>query len=105
MAEERGVDEGATYRICVRGRLDDRWSDWFSGLTVVVVDRGENPPTTALTGLLDQPALRGVLNTIWDLNLTLVSVVRLDADDAGSNEAVNWGMEECDDASVRDFTG
>jgi hypothetical protein len=30
---------------------------------------------TALTGLVDQAALRGILNRIWDLNLTVLSVI------------------------------
>jgi len=30
-----------------------------------------------LTGLVDQTALRGILNRLWDLNLTLISVRRL----------------------------
>ena len=36
-------------------------------------------PTTVLTGLLaDQAELRGVLNRIWDLNLAVISVNRID---------------------------
>lgn len=67
------------YQIKVRGQLDDRWSDWFSGLTVAVEDAGVQPPVTTLTGSIDQATLRGVLNRIWDLNLTLISVVPAEA--------------------------
>jgi hypothetical protein len=70
------------YQIKVQGRLDKRWSDWFSGLAVKVQSEAENPPITTLTGALDQAGLRGVLSKIWDLNLALVSVVRLE-DTAG----------------------
>ena len=80
MAEKHRVDERVVYQIKVQGNLDDRWSDWFSGLTVVVGDERENPPVTTLTGLIDQAALRGILNKIWDLNLTLISVVSIEAD-------------------------
>jgi hypothetical protein len=31
---------------------------------------------TILTGIVDQVTLRGLLNKLWDLNLTLVSVKR-----------------------------
>ena len=75
MAERRKADESAVYRIEVEGTLDARWSDWFSGLAVVAGSEGEGTPVTTLTGLMDQAALRGILNKVWDLNLTLLSVV------------------------------
>jgi hypothetical protein len=30
----------------------------------------------------DQPALRGILNKLWDLNLTLISVARMTGDES-----------------------
>ena len=81
MAERRKVDERVVYRIRVQGNLDDRWSDWFSGLVVTVEDESESPPITTLTGSIDQAALRGILNKIWDLNLTLISVVPIEANE------------------------
>jgi len=72
------VDERTIYRIEVRGGLDDRWSEWFSGLEVAVENEGKNPPVTALIGPLDQAAMRGVVNKIWDLNLTLISIVPIE---------------------------
>ena len=75
MAEAHSVDEKRFYQITVRGKLDERWSDWFSGLTVVGAGEGDSPPETILTGAIDQAALRGILNKIWDLNLTLISIV------------------------------
>ena len=67
------------HEIRVQGRLDDRWVDWLEGLAFT----RENDGTTTLTGpLADQAALHGVLNTIRDLNLPIVSVRRVypDAD-------------------------
>ena len=64
------------YQIRIQGWLDARWSDWFSGLTITV--EGADPPLTTLHGPADQATLRGILNRIWDLNLTLVSVSRVD---------------------------
>ena len=78
MADKRKGDERAVYRITVEGTLDDRWSDWFSGLAVVAGGEGKGTPMTTLTGLMDQAALRGILNKVWDLNLTLVSVVPIE---------------------------
>jgi hypothetical protein len=77
---ERKIDERALYRIQVRGKLDDRWSEWFSGLTITV--ESESPPVTALIGSIDQSALRGILNKIWDLNLVLISVAPVEANES-----------------------
>jgi hypothetical protein len=69
------VGPSARYEISVRGRLDSRWSVWFDGVKVATKD-GE---TVIVGDDMDQPKLRGILNKIWDLNLTLVSVRRFTA--------------------------
>ena len=57
--------------ITVKGHLDERWSDWFDGLTITNLETGE----AALVGHLpDQAALHGMLAKVRDLGLTLVSV-------------------------------
>jgi len=62
------------HEIRVQGHLDDRWANWLEGLALT----RENDGTTTLTGrLVDQAALHGVLNTIRDLNLPIVSVRRV----------------------------
>ncbi len=62
------------HEIRVQGHLDDRWANWLEGLALT----RENDGTTTLTGpLADQAALHGVLNTIRDLNLPIVSVRRV----------------------------
>ena len=59
------------YEIKIKGCLDPGWSDWFAGLNFTHLEGNE----TLLSGSLpDQAALHGVLGTIRDLNLTLVSV-------------------------------
>ena len=64
----------ARYEIRVAGVLDGRWAAWFGGLQVS--GQGEE---TIISGLLaDQPALHGVLTTVRDLGLCLISVRRLD---------------------------
>ena len=77
MSGEHEVDRRPVYQIRVRGELGKRWSDWFDDLSVAV--EGEHSPVTTLTGRVDQAALRGVLNVIWDLGLTLISVTPQDA--------------------------
>ena len=68
------MDMPAVYEIRVEGIVDPRWSDWFDGLSVSAA--GENE--TLIAGIVaDQAALRGLLEKVWDLNLTLISVRRL----------------------------
>jgi hypothetical protein len=57
--------------IRIKGQIDERWSDWFEGLTITHSDQGE----TLLTGeVADQAALYGLLAKLRDLGLPLVSV-------------------------------
>ncbi|MBU0494357.1 MAG: hypothetical protein KKA73_17865 [Chloroflexi bacterium] len=65
--------KATTYQIQVQGKLDESWSQWFQGLTVTV----EGDVTTLTGPVADQAALRGLLTRILDLNLVLVSVVRV----------------------------
>ena len=68
------MDSAWLYEIRIEGRLQERWSEWFDGLAI----RSDRDEETILTGRLpDQAALYGVLSRIHDLNLILVSVVRL----------------------------
>ncbi len=67
------------YEIKIAGHLEDRWADWFEGLTFT----HESDGTTTLSGpIKDQTALRGILNHISDLGLVLISV-----------QSVNSGMK------------
>ena len=75
--------EPVVYRIRLQGRLDRDWSDWFEGMTVTVEQSGDGSPVTCLSGAVkDQSALRGLLTRIWDMNLTLISLTRLEPEDA-----------------------
>ena len=62
------------FRIKLKGCLEDKWSNWFDQMAISSED-GE----TILTGpVADQAALFGLLIRIRDLNLTLLSVERLE---------------------------
>jgi hypothetical protein len=59
------------YEIHVKGQLDESWSEWLEGLEVKLLDNGE----MILFGHIgDQAALMGVLNKLYGLNLTLLSL-------------------------------
>ena len=65
------------YQIVIKGYLDRNWSDWFDGLRVSY-DEQDN---TVLSGLIsDQPALYGILDRLRDMNLTLITVMRIGPD-------------------------
>ena len=89
------------YEIRLAGRLPRNWTDWFDGFTGATAegpaaDKAGQRATdqraagqmavgeraageTVLTGSVpDQSALLGLLNTVCRLNLTLISVRRLD---------------------------
>jgi hypothetical protein len=84
MMGSAGSQSGAIYEIQVQGELDRGWEAWLDGLTMGPRLAAEEPATTTLTGPVpDQAALRGLLCRLWDLNLTLVSVRRLEVEDEG----------------------
>ena len=69
------MNEQPEYAIVVRGELSRRWRDWFDELEVTPSHTTDGVTTTTLRGpIVDQAALRGILCTLWDLNLTLISV-------------------------------
>ncbi len=73
-----GFDRPATYRIRVSGRIPARWCDRLEGMAITECAPEAAPPVTTLVGeLADQAALAGVLNTLIELHLSVVSVERL----------------------------
>ncbi len=71
-------DLPATYQIIVEGRIDTTWSDLLEGMKVSQVMQDDNPHCTSLEGeLIDQAALAGVMNTLYEMHLTVISVKRL----------------------------
>lgn len=79
MSIDGGVPK-LTYEIRVRGELDQSWKSYFNGMTITPAYSGDSPITTLIAAVADQPALRGLLCKLWDLNLSLISVRQLGED-------------------------
>ena len=72
---EKELNKPIAYQVKIRGHLNVKWAEWLCGKNVKINNAGENSAETTIYLIVpDQAALRGVLNKIWDLNLTLISV-------------------------------
>ena len=74
MKTQRRINAPEPYEIRVAGHLSENWAARFEGLSM----RHELEGETALSGMLDQAALHGVLVKIRDLGLNLISVNRVE---------------------------
>lgn len=73
------LETPATYRIRVQGHLDSSWVDQVTGMSISVnTSVGKQPVSTLVGHLTDQASLSGILNALYDLRLTLLSVENLD---------------------------
>lgn len=79
-------DGPQTYRIVVRGRLDKSWALWFNNVSIDCAHPDDADLTTLTGPMADQAALRGLLNKLWDLNLTLESVSRIHSAEGARQE-------------------
>ena len=78
-------DRSMVYQIRIKGHLDQRWADWFGGMSITQGANGE----TRLTGpVADQAALYGVLRKVRDLGLPLLSVVCIGRGQADVSETL-----------------
>jgi hypothetical protein len=69
------VDQPATYCIRVAGYLDKNWSDRLGGLKINSSNQeGKSAVSTISGSIIDQAALFGVLNALYDMRLPLLSV-------------------------------
>ena len=73
------LETPATYRIRVQGNLDESWFDRLGNMAIAPDTVPDKPPVTILVGHLpDQAALSGVLNTLYEMHLPLLSVENMD---------------------------
>jgi hypothetical protein len=64
------------YEIRLKGHLSSRWAARFDGMTLTARDDG----TTLIEGpVVDQAALHGLLRTLRDIGIPLLSVIQLES--------------------------
>ncbi len=82
------TDMPATYRICVLGALESNWAERLWGMTSAPIEVAGDPEQTMLIGEVpDQADLVGIINALYNLGHTVVSVERLNPDaDLNRNE-------------------
>jgi hypothetical protein len=71
----RPEDQPGWYQIRLAGHLASRWAARFDGMTLITLADG----TTLIEGpVVDQAALHGLLRTLRDIGLPLLSVTQVD---------------------------
>ena len=64
-----------TYRVEVEGHLDESWSERLAAMRIATRKRADQSSVTTLIGRLrDQAQLSGVLNSLYDLHLSILKV-------------------------------
>jgi hypothetical protein len=74
------------YRIEISGHLKEKWVAWLNGMVIEITGQQGKKNTVIKVAIPDQAALRGILNKLWDLNLTLISVIQVDDSEGKENE-------------------
>ena len=67
--------KAAIYKIVVQGAINESWSDRMHGMQIKVEKRTDNIPFSSLVGeIRDQSALSSILNSLYDMHMTVISV-------------------------------
>jgi hypothetical protein len=69
--------EPGNYQIELQGQLDSKWFERLGAMRVISPE-SEIGITTLQGRVSDQTELSGILNTLYDLHLTLISIQYLD---------------------------
>ena len=64
----------AIYRIRVAGKLDSKWSGLLESMNITEVKNSDGETESILVGRLDdQAALSGILNSLYEMHLAVLS--------------------------------
>jgi hypothetical protein len=77
MTGASGLGDTSGYVIRMKGRLDERWADWFDGMEL---ERDADGTTVIRCPAMDQAGLHGLLRTLRDLGLPLISISPIEPD-------------------------
>jgi hypothetical protein len=82
LGKEYSFDKPGNYRIRVHGIIDESWSERLGGLRITPGSmEDQKEPVTELGGQVrDQAELSGLLNTLYELHMTLLLVEYLNSD-------------------------
>lgn len=73
--ETKNVNQEGIYRVRVKGIVNISLDEFISDTTIISQHHGE----TLLVGHFPhQPALRGFVNQLWNLNFTVLSLERIE---------------------------
>jgi hypothetical protein len=68
-------DGPAIYRIIVKGRIDQLWFEDLGGMDITIEGHEDEPAITILFGQVrDQAELMGIMNSLYELHMTVLSV-------------------------------
>lgn len=71
-------DGPAIYKITVQGLISKRLSENFAGMQITTEQQKNSGPITILTGRVqDQAELAGVLNSLYETHVSIISVENL----------------------------
>ena len=76
--EQHESGQSNQYRIRVKETIDRHFTDWVNNLALLPQENGE---TLLIGTFTDQPALRGFLDQLWNLNITVITVERIENED------------------------
>ncbi len=75
ISEGFSIKEPVLYQIKVQGNLGENFSDKLGGMQITVERVEDKIPVSILVGKVrDQAALVGILNTLYDLHMFIISV-------------------------------
>jgi hypothetical protein len=82
LGKEYTFDKPGNYRIRVQGMIDESWSERLGGLLITSggIEDQKGSVTELVGQVRDQAELSGVLNTLYELHMTLLSVEYLNSD-------------------------
>ena len=69
----------ALYEIHVQGALDPSWTQLMDGMSLTTIERDGERVTVLRVVVPDQAALAGLLDSLFRLNTTVLSVEALEA--------------------------